>query len=76
MGADYSVVTKPEPHLYLNRKDAGEAKSEYGKSSFIAAKLLMKILLRRLKLGVRPIKGLVTPPPPLEICAKFPDWLM
>ena len=37
---DYSVVTKPEPHLHLNRKDAGEAKSEYGKYSSIPAEAI------------------------------------
>ena len=40
VGYDYSVVTKPEPHLHLNRKDAGEAKSEYGKYSSIAAEAI------------------------------------
>ena len=34
------MVTKPEPHLNLNRKDAGEAKSEYGKYSSIAAEAI------------------------------------
>ena len=33
-------MTKPEPHLHLNRKDSGEAKSEFGKSSSIAAKAI------------------------------------
>ena len=33
-------MTKPEPHLHLNRKDAGEAKSEYGKYSSIAAEAI------------------------------------
>ena len=40
VGYDYSVVTKPEPHLHLNLKDAGEAKSEYGKYSSIAAEAI------------------------------------
>ena len=40
MGVDYSVVTRPEPHLHLNCKDAGEAKSEYGKYSSIAAEAI------------------------------------
>ena len=33
-------MTKPEPHLHLNCKDAGEAKSEYGKFSYIAAEAI------------------------------------
>ena len=33
-------MTKPEPHLHLNRKDSGEAKSEFGNSSSIAAEAI------------------------------------
>ena len=33
-------MTKPKRHLHLYRKDAGEAKSEYGKSSSIAAEAI------------------------------------
>ena len=33
-------MAKPEPHLHLNRKDAGEAKSEYGKYSSIVAEAI------------------------------------
>ena len=67
----------PEGDRNSNYRDKFNSISTPPLPSVVGTLKLKMIRLKCVVFGVRPIKGLGPPPPtPLEICAKFPDWLI